>query len=214
MVSLSPNTILTNGTTANTINVGTSAPTTNTLYYSPQNWTVSASSLSTSAISIDLDSNYIEEKIKQEKEKMEEKEKKNCQIIDIVEYVPEKVYKIIFKDKTEIKTIKDSLDEFNPEYMFYLALAKKLYSKTYTFDGVLAKAYQLMTQKEYIKIVKKGLKLLNILQEEKKKKEEYDEMKKRQREKNIRKKKAAKERKRQEQINIIAEAIRLSKEEG
>lgn len=212
MTSLSTDTILTNGTTANTINVGTSAPTTNTLYYSPQNWTVSASSLSTSAISID--SNYIKEKIKQEKEKMEEKEKKNCQIIDIVEYVPEKVYKIVFKDKTEIKTIKDSFDEFNPEYMFYLALAKKLYSKTYTFDGILLKTYQLMNQKEYIKIVKKGLKLFNTLQEEKKKKEEYDKMKKRQREKNIRKKKAAKERKRQEQINIIAEAIRLSKEEG
>lgn len=213
MTSLSTDTILTNGTTANTINVGTSAPTTNTLYYSPQNWTVSASGgLSTSAISID--SNYIKEKIKQEKEKMEEKEKKNCQIIDIVEYVPEKVYKIVFKDKTEIKTIKDSFDEFNPEYMFYLALAKKLYSKTYTFDGILLKTYQLMNQKEYIKIVKKGLKLFNTLQEEKKKKEEYDKMKKRQREKNIRKKKAAKERKRQEQINIIAEAIRLSKEEG
>ena len=212
MTSLSTDTILTNGTTANTINVGTSAPTTNTLYYSPQNWTVSASSLSTSAISID--SNYIKEKVKQEKEKMEEKEKKNCQIIDIVEYVPEKVYKIVFKDKTEIKTIKDSFDEFNPEYMFYLALAKKLYSKTYTFDGILLKTYQLMNQKEYIKIVKKGLKLFNTLQEEKKKKEEYDKMKKRQREKNIRKKKAAKERKRQEQINIIAEAIRLSKEEG
>lgn len=213
MVSLSTDTILTNGTVADTINVGTSAPTTNTLFYSPQqSWTVSASSLSASAISID--SNYIEEKIKQEKEKMEEKEKKKCQIIDIVEYVPEKVYKIVFKDKTEIKTIKDSFDEFNPEYMFYLAIAKKLYSKTYTFDGVLTKAYQLMVQKEYIKIVRKGLKLFNTLQEEKKKKEEYDKMKKRQREKNIRKKKAAKERKRQEQINIIAEAIRLSKEEG
>ena len=212
MVSLSTDTILTNGTTANTINVGTSAPTTNTLYYSPQNWTVSASGLSTSAISID--SNYIKEKVKQEKEKMEEKEKKNCQIVNIVEYVPEKVYKIVFKDNTEIKTIKDSFDEFNPEYMFYLAIAKKLYSKTYTFDGVLTKAYQLMVQKEYIKIVRKGLKLFNTLQEEKKKKEEYDKMKKRQREKNIRKKKAAKERKRQEQINIIAEAIRLSKEEG
>ena len=145
---------------------------------------------------------------------MEEKEKKNCQIIDIIEYVPEKVYKIVFKDNTEIKTIKDSFDDFNPEYMFYLALAKKLYSKTYTFDGILLKTYQLMNQKEYIKIVKKGLKLFNTLQEEKKKKEEYDKMKKRQREKNIRKKKAAKERKRQEQINIIAEAIRLSKEEG
>ena len=212
MVSLSPNTIFTNGTATNTINVGTGAPTTNTLYYSPQNWTVSASGLSTSAISID--SNYIKEKVKQEKEKMEEKEKKNCQIIDIIEYVPEKVYKIVFKDNTEIKTIKDSFDDFNPEYMFYLALAKKLYSKTYTFDGILLKTYQLMNQKEYIKIVKKGLKLFNTLQEEKKKKEEYDKMKKRQREKNIRKKKAAKERKRQEQINIIAEAIRLSKEEG
>lgn len=136
------------------------------------------------------------------------------QIIDIVEYVPEKVYKIVFKDKTEIKTIKDQFDDFNPKFMLYLALAKKLYSKTLTFDGVMLKTYQLMNEKYYVKVVKKGLKLFNTLQEEKKKKEEYDEMKKRQREKNIRKKKAAKERKRQEQINIIAEAIRLSKEEG
>lgn len=152
-------------------------------------------------------SDYVKEKMKQEKTF-----KEDCQIIDIVEYVPQKVYKIVFKDKTEIKTIKDAYDDFNPEYMLYLAIAKKLYSKTHTFNGVLLKTYQLMNEKHYVKIVNKGLKLLNTLQEEKKKKEEYDEIKKRQREKNIRKKKAAKERKRQDLINLIAEAIRLSKE--
>lgn len=152
-------------------------------------------------------SDYIKEKKEQEKAF-----KEDCQIIDIVEYVPQKVYKIVFKDKTEIKTIKDAYDDFNPEYMLYLAIAKKLYSKTHTFNGVLLKTYQLMNEKHYVKIVNKGLKLLNTLQEEKKKKEEYDEIKKRQREKNIRKKKAAKERKRQDLINLITEAIRLSKE--
>lgn len=152
-------------------------------------------------------SDYIKEKMEQEKAF-----KEDCQIIDIVEYVPQKVYKIVFKDKTEIKTIKDAYDDFNPEYMLYLAIAKKLYSKTHTFNGVLLKTYQLMNEKYYVKIVNKGLKLLNTLQEEKKKKEEYDEIKKRQREKNIRKKKAAKERKRQDLINLIAEAIQLSKE--
>lgn len=138
----------------------------------------------------------------------------NDEIVDIVEYVPQKVYKIVFGDKTEIKTICDDLDLFSAEYMLYLALAKKLYSKTHTFEGIISKSYTLSYEKRYAKIVKKGLKLFNKLQEEMRKKEEYDKIKKRKYEKLVRKKKAAKERKRNEQINIIAEAIRLSKEEG
>lgn len=189
-----------NGFFTDSISIGTP------VYATSTNPSMTISSSSNFSDYINL-SDYIKEKMEQEKAF-----KEDCQIIDIVEYVPQKVYKIVFKDKTEIKTIKNAYDDFNPEYMLYLAIAKKLYSKTHTFNGVLLKTYQLMNEKYYVKIVNKGLKLLNTLQEEKKKKEEYDEIKKRKREKNIRKKKTAKERKRQDLINLIAEAIQLSKE--
>lgn len=132
----------------------------------------------------------------------------------VKEIVPEKVYEFTFNDNTKIKTIREENDPFNLEYMFYLALAKKLYSKDYTFEGVLIKAVELQFVKSTVKTVKKGIQIFKKAQEEKAKKEEQEAIKKRQHEKYIRKKKEAKARKRDNQINIIAEAIRLSKEEG
>ena len=132
----------------------------------------------------------------------------------VKEIVPEKVYEFTFNDNTKIKTIREENDPFNLEYMFYLALAKKLYSKDYTFEGVLMKAVELQFVKNTVKTVKKGIQIFKKAQEEKVKKEEQEAIKKRQHEKYIRKKKEAKARKRDNQINIIAEAIRLSKEEG
>jgi len=128
--------------------------------------------------------------------------------------VPEKVYEFTFNDNTKIKTIREENDPFDLEYMFYLALAKKLYSKDYTFEGVLMKAAELQFVKSTVKTVKKGIQIFKKAQEEKAKKEEQEAIKKQQHEKYIRKKKEAKARKRDNQINIIAEAIRLSKEEG
>lgn len=192
--STNPNTITTN---TMTITSPTIYPTNYTMHLSPD--TVGT---------IEFDYNFINKIIGKEENKS------SNQIIDIVEYVPFKVYKIVFADKTEIKTIRNDFDSFNVEYMLCLALAKKLYSKDYTFDGILHKAWTIQYEKKYDKIVKRGVKLFNKLQEEKRKKEEYDEMKKRQYKKLIEKKKRAKERKRQEQVNIIADAIRLSKEEA
>lgn len=130
---------------------------------------------------------------------------------DIKEIVPFKVYLFTFGDDTKIKTIRDYSDEFDLEYMFYLALAKKIYSKTLTFEGVLNKTYELMYQKRYVKLVQKGIKLFNKIQEDKAKEEEKEEIKKRRHQKLIRKKQAAKERKREDKIDIIAEAIKRSK---
>ena len=132
----------------------------------------------------------------------------------VKEIVPEKVYEFTFNDNTKIKTIREENDPFDLEYMFYLALAKKLYSKDYTFEGVLMKAAELQFVKSTVKTVKKGIQIFKKAQEEKAKKEEQEAIKKQQHEKYIRKKKEAKARKRDNQINIIAEAIRLSKEEG
>lgn len=132
----------------------------------------------------------------------------------VKEIVPEKVYEFTFNDNTKIKTVREENDPFDLEYMFYLALAKKLYSKDYTFEGVLMKTIELQFIKSTVKTVKKGIQIFKKAQEEKIKKEEQEAIKKRQHEKYIRKKKEAKARKRDNQINIIAEAIRLSKEEG
>lgn len=76
------------------------------------------------------------------------------------------------------------------------------------------KAEELSTIKYYNKIVKKGMKLFTKQQEEKIKAKEHEEAKRYQHQKYIEKKIRQKERKRQEQINIIAEAIKKSKEEG
>lgn len=135
-------------------------------------------------------------------------------IEEIVEYVPYKVYEIRFNNGKKVKTICDEEDTFDPEYMFYLAIAKMMYSKTHTFEGVIMKSHHMRYEKKYNKIVKQGLQMFKKLREENDKKEEEKILKKQQREKFIKKKKAAKARKRQDLINIIAEAIQLSKEEG
>ena len=135
-------------------------------------------------------------------------------IKEIIELVPQKVYKITFYNDKSVKTILDSHDTFDPEYMLFLAYAKMLYSKTLTFNGILNKSYQLQYEKRYVKLVKDGLKLFKKIQEDKVKKEEEERIKKHRREKLVAKKIAAKERKRKDKINLIAEAIRLSKEEG
>lgn len=132
----------------------------------------------------------------------------------IIEYVPNKVYGFTFYNGQEIKTVCDEEDEFNLEFAFYLAIAKKNYGKMYTIKGIMNKAEELSTIKYYNKIVKKGMKLFTKQQEEKIKAREEEEIKKAQHQKYIEKKIKQKERKRQEQINIIAEAIKKSKEEG
>ena len=136
------------------------------------------------------------------------------QIKDIKEYVPNKVYEFTFYDDTKIKTICDEEDVFDLEYAFYLALAKKLYSDKYTFEGVIHKSYELQYEKRYVKIVKNGIKLFKKIQEEKFKKEQEEKLKKNQHKKYVEKKIKAKRRKEQNKINKIAKAIRLSKEEG
>ena len=55
----------------------------------------------------------------------------------VKEIVPEKVYEFTFADDTKIKTICDEDDIFDLKYAFFLAIAKKLYSKEYTLPGVL-----------------------------------------------------------------------------
>lgn len=121
---------------------------------------------------------------------------------------PNKVIRFTFNDNTVIKTICLNGDSFDFEYAFYLAIAKKLYSKELTIEGIEAKAKELSYTKEYVKIVEKGLKLYKnqIKEEEKriKQEEEQKAIKARQEEKKRNRKKKIREAK----INDIAEAIK------
>lgn len=133
---------------------------------------------------------------------------------DIIQYQKHKVYKFIFIDGTEVKTIRSDKDPFSLEYAFYLALAKKLYGKEYTFDGVLKKAEELPYLKRYNKIVKDGLKLFKKKQQEEEKKEKEEQLKKEQYQRLIEKKKKRdqkrKEQKRNDLIDAIAYGIKRS----
>ena len=143
---------------------------------------------------------------------IESDDERTNEFYNIKEIVPEKVYEFTFGDGTKIKNVLSEEDFFDLEYGFYLALAKKLYSKTYTFEGVICKSFDLYHLKYTKKIVEKGLKLFKKIQEDEAKAEEAKAIKERQHKKYVEKKIRAKERKRKEQINMIAEAIRLSKD--
>ena len=135
-------------------------------------------------------------------------------IVSIEEIVPEKVYKFLFADGQTVKTICSDNDIFDLRYACFLALAKKLYSEILTFEGVLAQVQDLMYIKEENKMVDRAIKNFYKNQKEKAEKEELEAIRKRKHDKLVARKIAKKERKRQEQVNIIAEAIRLSKEEN
>lgn len=131
----------------------------------------------------------------------------------IEELKPEKVYRFTFNDGTIIKTVRSEMDIFDLRYACFLAIAKKIYGKILTFDGVLNETYQLMYYKEYNKMVDKAIKKFYKEQEEKAKEEEAKRISKRKHDKLVARKIAKKERERQKQVDIIKEAIIAAKEE-
>lgn len=126
---------------------------------------------------------------------------------DVIQYQKHKVYKFIFIDGTEVKTIRSDRDPFSLEYAFYLALAKKLYGKEYTFDGVLKKAEELPYLKRYNKIVKDGLKLFKKKQQEEEKKEKEEQLKKEQYQRLVEKKKKRDQKREEQKRNDLIDAI-------
>lgn len=134
----------------------------------------------------------------------------------IEELVPFKVYRFTFEDDTVIKTVCSDEDPFDLEYAFYLALAKKEFSYSQTFEGILHKADTLRYEKYYARIVKRGMKLFRNQQLEEAKKADEERLKKEQRKKYIAKKKARdKRRTARTQDNLqklITEAIKAAKE--
>ena len=143
--------------------------------------------------------------------------KDNNEFKDVIEYKKNRVYGFEFYDGTRVKTVLEEGDAFSLEYAFYLALAKKLFSKTHTFHGVLCKADEIQLEKYYVTLVKKGMKLFKKKQEEQEKKEleelEKEEQHKRYIEKKKKRDKKIQERYDEEFINLIVKAIKKGKEE-
>lgn len=126
--------------------------------------------------------------------------------------VPEKVMEVHFYDGQKVKVVCDKEDTFDLERGLYIAIAKKLYKETHTEYGIEQEAYHLTFFKLYEKYVKEGVKLYHKDLEEKQKKLAEEERIKRYKEKRKAYKARRNERRRNEKIDLIAEAIKKSKE--
>lgn len=117
-----------------------------------------------------------------------------------------RVVKVKFADGYVVKNVRDEEDTFDIEECLYLALAKKLYRKEYTYEGILHMAEELKYKKDAVSIVKHGVRVYKkYLEEEKSKKEEVERYECR-KEKKIAQKQRRKERARREQIEIQKQA--------
>ena len=142
----------------------------------------------------------------------------------IEEVVPNKVLKIkIRKGVTtflgyEGKFVCDRRDTFSIEHALYLALAKCEYGDKYTSEGIEKKAEEIKFEKEYVKRVEKGLKMVSAMKELEEENTEYEallearrqkrwERKQRQMDRRAEKKKAQEEKEREEKIQIFTEAF-------
>ena len=79
-------------------------------------------------------------------------------IADINVIVPGKVVEITFADGGKEKMVCHKDDTFDLRKCCFIAIAKHLYKKEYTQEGIEYMATQLTYQKKYVKIVDKALK--------------------------------------------------------
>ena len=135
----------------------------------------------------------------------------NIKNINVI--VPNKVVEIEFDDGKE-KMVCHKDDVFDLRRCCFIAIAKHLYKKEYTQEGIEYMATQLTYQKKYVKIVDKALKEYN-----KKMKEEEKRIRKEEEEKLIYERQSAKRRKQKERrekrhrdalVNMISDAINQS----
>ena len=129
------------------------------------------------------------------------------EIKKIIQHVPNKVYEFIFYDRQRIKTICSEEDNFDFDYACFLAIAKKLYSKTLTFEGVLSKVSEIATIKQYIKIVKQAKKQFFEEKEKEQKAKKEEELRRKQHEKYVEKKIQRKQKKKQILVDTIKIAL-------
>lgn len=124
--------------------------------------------------------------------------------------VPNKVVEIEFYDGKEKMVCHDS-DTFDLRKCCFIAIAKHLYKKEYTYEGIEYMAKQLMYQKKYVKIVDKALKdykkKMDELDKRAKKEDEMKVVHARQAEKKRRYKERRTHRYRKDMIDLIADSI-------
>lgn len=113
-------------------------------------------------------------------------------IFDINVIVPDKVVEIEFYDGIE-KMVCHKDDAFDLRKCCFIAIAKHLYKKEYTQEGIEYMATQLTYQKKYVKIVNKALK-----DYKKKEKEKSEKIRIEEEEKIIRARQSLKRRKQKE----------------
>lgn len=137
------------------------------------------------------------------------------QIWDINVIVPEKVVEITFCDMKKEKMVCHKDDTFDLRKCCFIAIAKHLYKKEYTQEGIEYMAAQLTYQKKYVKIVDKALK-----DYKKKEEEKAEKIRKEEEEKIIRARQSLKRRKQKERraqryreavIDVFADSINEAK---
>lgn len=141
--------------------------------------------------------------------------------------VPDKVVEIEFYDGKE-KMVCHKDDTFDLRKCCFIAIAKHLYKKEYTYEGIEYIAQQLTYQKKYVKIVDKGLKDYYKKEAEKEKKAREEEEQKiirdrqslrrwRQKQRRISRRNEERNQElkaeREEMISMMAEAINRAKDE-
>lgn len=135
-------------------------------------------------------------------------------IYDINVIVPDKVVEITFGDGKEKMVCHDD-DTFDLRKCCFIAIAKHLYKKEYTQEGIEYMATQLTYQKKYVKIVDKALKEYKRKEEEK-----AEKIRKEEEEKIIRERQSIKRRKQKERraqrhrealIDVFADSINEAK---
>ena len=136
-------------------------------------------------------------------------------ILDINVIVPNKVVEITFYDMLKEKMVCHKDDTFDLRKCCFIAIAKHLYKKEYTCEGIEYMAEQLMYQKKYVKIVDKALKDYKRKEEEK-----AEKIRKEEEEKIIRARQSLKRRKQKERraqrhrevlVDVFADSINEAK---
>ena len=135
-------------------------------------------------------------------------------IFNINVIVPDKVVEIEFFDGKE-KMVCHEDDTFDLRKCCFIAIAKYLYKKEYTQEGIEHMATQLTYQKKYVKIVDKALKDYWKKEEEKEKRirdeRERKEIQERQREKHRKYKERRAQRHKEAMVDLIADSINEAK---
>lgn len=133
-----------------------------------------------------------------------------CTVIEVSIIVPNKVVEVIFTDESKEKVVCKKPDVFSLEKAIAICLAKKLYRKDYTPDGIEYMARQLLLKKDTYKIIKDGLKLYD----EKVKTEEERMAAKKAEQSRIEKKRTKRDAYKERRLNKLAEeeTVRLQAE--